>query len=81
MKFNLKNSILFSSLSIFLMACGGDEQPQEKEPAFIIDAAITELTYETAYLADYKDGEMIKLDSCKVVGGKFSFKGNFNFFI
>ena len=75
MKFNLKNSIICSSLSLLLMACGGNEQPQEKEPAFIIDAAITDLSYETAYLNDYKDGEMLKLDSCKIVDGKFSFKG------
>lgn len=75
MKFNLKSSILFSTLSIFLIACGGDEQPQEKEPEFIIDAAIADLTYETAYLTDFKDGEMIKLDSTKIVDGKFSFKG------
>lgn len=66
----------FVASILFLTACGGNDASQEKsEPAFEIQATISGLSYQKAYLSDYKNGEMIKIDSADIKEGKFSFKG------
>lgn len=75
MKLTYKTGLLFSALSLSIVACQNDEKEQIKEPEFGITAEISDLNYKTAYLNDFIDGELIKLDSCSIVGGKFSFKG------
>ncbi|MCB0379883.1 MAG: AhpC/TSA family protein [Flavobacteriales bacterium] len=67
---------LFIATTLFLMACGGNDEPKEaKEVGFELQASITGLTYQKAYLSEYKEGEMLKIDSADVKDGVFSFKG------
>ncbi|MCC7331776.1 MAG: AhpC/TSA family protein [Flavobacteriales bacterium] len=75
MQLTFKFGLLYSALSLSIVACQNDEKEQIKEPEFGITAEISDLNYKTAYLNDFIDGELIKLDSCSIVGGKFSFKG------
>lgn len=61
---------------IFLASCGGNKTPEEtQEQAFEIQASLTSLSYQKAYLSEYKDGEMIVLDSTDIKDGNFTFKG------
>ncbi|MBI2279324.1 MAG: AhpC/TSA family protein [Bacteroidetes bacterium] len=73
-KLILASSVICSLL--FLASCGGNQEIEEnQEPAFEIQASLTSLPYQKAYLSEYKDGEMVNLDSADVKDGKFSFKG------
>lgn len=71
-----KLAIIFSSAMV--VACGGNhqEETENKEPSFSINATISGLNYKKAYLSEFEEGEMIKLDSSDVVDGKFSFSGS-----
>lgn len=72
---NIKNLtyILASSL---LIACGGEQNTDEnKEPSYTINATIGGLSYQKAYLNEFKDGDMQKIDSCDIKDGHFSFSG------
>lgn len=67
---------LFIASALFLTACGGNDETKEtKEVGFELQASLNGLTYQKAYLSEYKEGEMIKIDSVDVKDGKFSFKG------
>lgn len=73
-KLILASSVICSLL--FLASCGGNKAPEETpEPAFEIQASLTSISYQKAYLSDYKNGEMVVLDSSDIKDGKFSFKG------
>jgi len=74
---NTKTLMVALSASFLLFACGGENnnETEANEPAFSIDGNIAGLTYKKAYLSEYKEGEMIKLDSCDIMEGKFSFMG------
>ena len=64
------------SASLLMFACGNNEKaPEEKEAAYTINATLTDANFKMAYLSQYKDGEMIKLDSSAITEGKFSFTG------
>lgn len=68
--------VLAMSASLLMFACGNNEKvTEEKEEAFTINASLTEANFKMAYLSQYKDGEMIKLDSSAITEGKFSFTG------
>ncbi|MCB0408949.1 MAG: AhpC/TSA family protein [Flavobacteriales bacterium] len=72
---NIKNLtyILASSL---LIACGGEQNTDEnKEPSYTINATLGGLSYQKAYLNEFKDGDMQKIDSCDIKDGHFSFSG------
>lgn len=63
-------------VSLFFFSCGGDDSTQEnQEPGFEVQASLNGLTYAKAYMSDYKNGEMLKIDSVDIKDGKFSFKG------
>jgi len=64
------------SASLLMFACGNEEKAvEEKVDAFTIDATLTDANFTMAYLSQYKDGEMMKLDSSAIAEGKFSFTG------
>ena len=67
---------LFIATTLFLTACGGSDEPKEtQEVGFELQASLNGLTYQKAYLSEYKEGEMLKIDSADVKDGAFSFKG------
>ena len=74
----MKAKIIFSTIFIitllFLTSCGGNGETY-KDSSYNIQASLTSLSYKKAYLSEKKSGEMIKVDSSDVIGGKFSFKG------
>ena len=73
---NMKTIAMLLSASL-LFACGGEtsQEVENKEPSFSISANIGGLSYKKAYLSEFKDGEMMKLDSADIIDGKFSFTG------
>ena len=73
-KLILASSVICSLL--FLTSCGGNKELEEtQEQAFEIQASLTSLSYQKAYLSEYKDGEMVVLDSSDIKDGNFTFKG------
>ncbi|TXB67315.1 AhpC/TSA family protein [Vicingus serpentipes] len=71
-----KTIALAMSASLLMFACGNEEKAtEEKEAAFTINATLTDANFKMAYLSEYKDGEMMKLDSSAITEGKFSFNG------
>ena len=72
----MRTIALAMSASLLIFACGNNEKAtEEKEAAFTINANLTDANYRMAYLSQYKDGEMVKLDSSVITEGKFSFTG------
>tara|TARA_R110001592_G_scaffold148998_1_gene374360 strand:+ start:4905 stop:6032 length:1128 start_codon:yes stop_codon:yes gene_type:complete len=72
----MRTIALAMSASFLIFACGNNEKAtEEKEAAFTINANLTDANYRMAYLSQYKDGEMVKLDSSVITEGKFSFTG------
>ncbi|MGE0562479.1 MAG: redoxin domain-containing protein [Flavobacteriales bacterium] len=68
--------LLFIASALFLTACDGSKESREiQEVGFELRASLNELTYKKAYLSEYKEGEMVKIDSVDVKEGKFSFTG------
>lgn len=61
--------------SLFVFACENNESTKENEPSYTINASLTDANFKMAYLSQFKDGQMIKLDSSAITEGKFSFTG------
>jgi peroxiredoxin len=69
-------SILPIAASMLLFACGNnDENSENQGPAFSINASLADANFKMAYLSEFKEGQMIKLDSSAITEGKFSFNG------
>jgi peroxiredoxin/predicted DNA-binding protein YlxM (UPF0122 family) len=75
MKNRIKQMIIVASVAVIAVACGNAEETANVEPAFNIEAKIDTLDYKMAYLAQYKDGDFVKIDSVAIDSGKFSFTG------
>jgi peroxiredoxin len=73
---NKINQIIAALLiAVLAIACGNSSEEVDADPAFNINAKIDTLNYKMAYLAEYKDGDFVKLDSIAIDSGKFSFTG------
>ncbi|MCB9361213.1 MAG: AhpC/TSA family protein [Flavobacteriales bacterium] len=69
-------TILPIAASMLLFACGNNEKHSDtQEPAFSINASLTDANFKMAYLSEFKDGQMVNLDSSVITDGKFSFSG------
>ena len=72
----LKHLFTLAIGSILLFSCGNStEEVTQADPAFTIEAKIDTLASKTAYLAKYKEGNFLKLDSTTIDSGRFSFSG------
>ncbi len=73
--------ITFLCLAFFAQACNTtvEEDATETAPeptSFQIDATIDTLNCSKAYLSYFDNGKFVKIDSCEVQDGVFSFTGN-----
>jgi peroxiredoxin len=62
-------------LTIVAVACGNSTEEVISDPVFNITAKIDTLADKMAYLAEYKEGEFVKVDSVHIDSGMFSFTG------
>tara|TARA_B100000809_G_scaffold116679_1_gene114905 strand:- start:126 stop:1259 length:1134 start_codon:yes stop_codon:yes gene_type:complete len=66
-------------IALVTVSCGDSTEDLACKSGFIINAKIDTLDYNMAYLAKYKDGAFVKMDSTVIDRGMFSFAGMVNF--
>jgi peroxiredoxin len=75
MKRKINQILALIVVALVAVACGSTTDEKMADPVFSISAKIDTLDYEMAYLAKYKEGGFVKLDSTLIDGGSFSFSG------
>jgi peroxiredoxin len=70
-----KTTSLAIVVSLIVFSCSNKEDAKDNEPSFTINASLTDASFKMAYLSEFKEGQMINIDSSAITEGKFSFSG------
>jgi peroxiredoxin/DNA-directed RNA polymerase subunit F len=70
-----KTTSLAIAVSLIVFSCSNKEDAKDNEPSFTINASLTDASFKMAYLSEFKEGQMINIDSSAITEGKFSFSG------